>query len=1315
METESCDEYIYAKLALMKKAGLVKTESETVKDLKRGLLPKWQHLVWRHENDPYGSAASKVFDTQDKFTKLLKWAEQEQRHYLVNKDARSPIYESANTGSAVVKVNTVAEKAEPSAFEKLVLDKLEKITSEVASSKDLLSVHEAKLNSLVTERSKPRFTKGASDRQVSRAMHLWVQGTSYYGLPRPERSSRKGFSVKPSITSSVEGSPNENPDNPLGAVNIITAEESTGIYNVTSEEEVKAQHGSKTKQKQTSGSPDNKPSDTRKTGEEIKAVLLKNLEKARAAKAEYKRLDDEAIARGEVPPSFYCKQARTRAKVAQPSALPATSAAPPKQMQTTARPSMANGQEPSDALRLLLGLNVTMPVVQLLKHSPEVRREWASLMKFTIEPPASQEVVADSMDMDINHIHMDTALKAKEMGPISLQSVVVMLEDAAHEFLVDGGAMVSLISYQVVKDLGRTQDIHPTSTVIKYGDGVPQAPMGVIKLKLTFSAEVVVIHTFYATEDALTTYEIPTHYGDGLLSNVPSYLPEGAIPEEPTPLVLPVQVYPDPKNDKLLEVKLEYDWTLNADDALLLVLGIQAYAKHWREDKVLQPNADLWTRQGIYCLPIVLPHEGGDEGCSIILANLLGLAQTVKAGTILGKLYSARSIPIEVERIKTLSEVLELITDLSINVPSIPPSMFVGPVYEPDYRELGQAIAYKEGTGRIMGVNSVSVVHGPEPLAFDINPQLEPQQQESLKAILVKHQQVFATSLKQVGMLKTEPYEIQVEEGAKPVKVAPRMIPRVAQEWFQGYLDQLLKLGLIEPCSGPWAAAVVLVPSDAEQRVPRKRRARAMKSTPKLKLNDRVKPMAVYHLTGKEEPGSVEEDSGFDMATRPWTDKTIAPPSFEALDINGEPQAYTSQVPTTSSAGKKDPYRVCVNYKPVNKVMKNSAYPIPNINYLFSLLKNVSYFSVFDALKGFWQLPLLESLPMGMESSPMVWQAEMDRIFHDSLYKHFLCYIDDGLTYSATFEGHLEHLDHVLGKCEEAGLSLSLSKCKFGYQEVKLLGYIVNQQGLKMDPAKTQGIRDWPTPKSVADIHRFIGVVQFYRRFMPKLSEYLASLNELKKKGVKYHWTERHQADFEACKQALMTDPIMRHPDFDKEFILLFDASNIAIAGVLAQMNEEDPRLYHPIYFGSKALTEAERKISIYEKEFLAIVYFVHFFKLYLMGTKFTVYTDQKKSLQFLMKFNEDASAKLVRWQVSLLAYDFDIIYKAGTLNVHADAMSRLPEEVSTGMPRLEEVSADYYLPLNVVRKEPEDGFDSEGPKVVKKKKLNGWLSGPSK
>lgn len=140
-----------------------------------------------------------------------------------------------------------------------------------------------------------------------------------------------------------------------------------------------------------------------------------------------------------------------------------------------------------------------------------------------------------------------------------------------------------------------------------------------------------------------------------------------------------------------------------------------------------------------------------------------------------------------------------------------------------------------------------------------------------------------------------------------------------------------------------------------------------------------------------------------------------------------------------------------------------------------------------------------------------------------------------------------------------------------------------------------------------------------------------------------------------------MSDAILAHPDYNRPFVLYTDASNVEIGRVLSQTVEGEENLLRPIYFGSKALSGQEKRISVYEKEFMAIVYFIHFFKTYLMGHKFTVYTGQK-SLQYLIKFNEESSAKSLRWQDSLLANDFEIAYRAGKLNSNADALSRLGE-----------------------------------------------------
>lgn len=210
-------------------------------------------------------------------------------------------------------------------------------------------------------------------------------------------------------------------------------------------------------------------------------------------------------------------------------------------------------------------------------------------------------------------------------------------------------------------------------------------------------------------------------------------------------------------------------------------------------------------------------------------------------------------------------------------------------------------------------------------------------------------------------------------------------------------------------------------------------------------------------------------DPSHDRLTRQWPDSIMDTPAYQVANVEGYTQELTCESPVLE-AGKKDSYRVCVNYIPVNKVVLDSGYPIPNINFLFTLLEDARYFAVYDCLKGFGRLPLAEQLrdlsrfatsmgcfrwtrlPMGMKLSLLAWQAQVDALFFNEMLKTFICYIDDRLTISRTFEDHLVHVKSILQKAKKAGLSLSVSKCKFGYNQVKLLGYIVSRAGLQMDP-----------------------------------------------------------------------------------------------------------------------------------------------------------------------------------------------------------------------------------------------------------------------
>lgn len=180
-----------------------------------------------------------------------------------------------------------------------------------------------------------------------------------------------------------------------------------------------------------------------------------------------------------------------------------------------------------------------------------------------------------------------------------------------------------------------------------------------------------------------------------------------------------------------------------------------------------------------------------------------------------------------------------------------------------------------------------------------------------------------------------------------------------------------------------------------------------------------------------------------------FTYTTVAPSLLaeepEVLESQEEPTE-----PKVPSVAKKEPYRLCLNYKPINSQTIVDKYPLPNINLIFTKLGQAKYFSIFDAFRGYWQAPLdpesrnyiafitphglwhWKVLPMGLQGAPSYWQRAMDKIFHD-MKSHFMIYLDDGLTYSNTFEEHLSQLDKVLQRVSDYNMSLSKTKCKFGY------------------------------------------------------------------------------------------------------------------------------------------------------------------------------------------------------------------------------------------------------------------------------------------
>jgi hypothetical protein len=198
-------------------------------------------------------------------------------------------------------------------------------------------------------------------------------------------------------------------------------------------------------------------------------------------------------------------------------------------------------------------------------------------------------------------------------------------------------------------------------------------------------------------------------------------------------------------------------------------------------------------------------------------------------------------------------------------------------------------------------------------------------------------------------------------------------------------------------------------------------------------------------------------------------------------------------------------------------------------------------------------------------------------------------------------------------------------------------------------------VEEFPTPQTVKKLKSFLGLMSYYRRFIPGFSRLASPLHKLLKKGARYEWANEQEHAFRSLKNKLISPPILRYPDYSREFILTTYASKEGVGAVLSQ-GEIGKDL--PIAFASRSLNNAERNYSTTERELLAIVWGVRYFRPYLYGTKFTIVTDYKP-FTWIMSV-KDPGSRLLRWRIKLEEYDYEIVFKKGTSNTNADALSRV-------------------------------------------------------
>jgi hypothetical protein len=280
----------------------------------------------------------------------------------------------------------------------------------------------------------------------------------------------------------------------------------------------------------------------------------------------------------------------------------------------------------------------------------------------------------------------------------------------------------------------------------------------------------------------------------------------------------------------------------------------------------------------------------------------------------------------------------------------------------------------------------------------------------------------------------------------------------------------------------------------------------------------------------------------------------------------------------------------------------------------------------------------------------------MDCVFAGMQWERVMVYMDDICTFASTFEEHQARLNEVLTRLHNAGLKVKLSKCTFLRDEIEFLGHVVSAQGLKMSRDKVSAVLDMPRPSDAFGVRRFLGMVQFYRRFIKDCSRICKPLFELTKENVTFSWRQEHDRAFQLLKSKLCSYPVLRYPDFKKPFVIFADASRTGLGAVLSQEGEDG--IQHPIAFASRSLAAAETRYAVTELEGLGVYWAIKHFKPYVYGRKFTVVTDHLP-LVYMFR-NNIQEGRFAKWISALCGADFNIVYRPGKKHGNCDTLSRV-------------------------------------------------------